>query len=104
MASSPDNPTSQCIFSPDYEDLFTQNPNCIPPLGLRVKTAMQQIEICPEKIAEFELPNTPLWMYSPPPVNFELCKNLKQSTDPNIFISAYQEVKDVYRGHEARWF
>lgn len=100
MAANPDNPTSQCIFSPDCEDLFVESPNSIPPIGIRVKTAMQDLEINLENIAEFELPQTPIWSYSPPPVNFELSKNLKKCTDPNVFISAFQEVKDVYKGHE----
>ncbi|MEE8152293.1 MAG: ribonuclease H family protein, partial [candidate division NC10 bacterium] len=101
VASNPDNPAYECIFHPNYVDLFEKKPSAIPTFGIRIQENMSMLDnFKPEKIAKFKYPVTPPWIYRPAHVNLALAEFKKSETDPNVYISEYKNIKHIHNGYE----
>ena len=100
IASTPENPVYNSIFHPNYEDLFNNKPNSIPPLGLRIKESLDNLELGPTHTAKFKYPDTPPWTYMPIYVNLSISESKKSNTDPSIYLSEYNRMKTILKDYE----
>ena len=60
IAANSTNPVYECIFNPNFTQLFENKPNAIPIFGIRHRESMETLAIEPDAIANFQYP-TPPW-------------------------------------------
>ena len=99
IKSSPNNPAHQIIFDPNYEDLYANKPNTIPPFGIRIKTALQEVcqdinVISPSKMMEI-----PPWTVPPVEIDLTLAENKKDPLEAPIQVNRFRELKNKYENH-----
>ena len=53
LKSNPSNPAYNCVFHPEYTDLYSSKPKAIPPLGIRIHQHVEDAGIDLKSIAKF---------------------------------------------------
>ena len=61
IKSDPNNPVFNCIFDPNYKNLFESKPNCIPTFGIRTANSFRTSKIDTDIIDSFENHEIPPW-------------------------------------------
>ena len=95
LSASSSNPAYDCVFHPDFQDIYYLKPNAIRPLGLRMKPHLEFADIDSSVIARSEIPPIPPWTIRAPTVILDLGQFKKSETDPII----YQQQFDVIRSN-----
>ena len=85
IAAIPTNPVYECIFNPNFSQLFENKPNAIPTFGIRHRESIETLAIEPDAIANFQYPDTPPWTYTPLNINLILAKSKRDATNPIEF-------------------
>ena len=62
---------------------------------------MEELDFDPDIIAKFEFPETPPWTYPTAMVSLTLSYAKKDQTDPSMYLSLHNEVKDVFRNYDS---
>ena len=96
IKSDPNNPAFNCIFKPNYKNLFENKPSFIPTFGIRVANSFQTAKIDTDIIDTFENHEIPPWTFRKPIVNFSLHSNSKSDTSPSQFLDLYNETLTLY--------
>ena len=90
------NPAYDVIFNPKYEHLYTRKPKAIRPIGLRVKGLIEAADIRLDKITETSKSDIPPWTIDQPKLIFDLANKSKSTTDPLVFRSRFNELREQY--------
>ena len=101
LKSNPSNPAYNCVFSPEYQQLYASKPKAIPPLGIRLQQHVEESDIDLTTIAEYGLLATPPWQLVKPRVNLSLSTHKKSNTNQLIFLQAFNELRDFYSDYKA---
>jgi ribonuclease HI len=93
--SNPYNPTYKCVFDPGFKEEFDEKPKAIKPFGLRVKDALEEMDIDRKCIEEFKYPIIPPWLLDSS-VILDLAETVKGETSPLEYQSRFLELADVF--------
>lgn len=99
VSQNPKNPTFKSIFEPNFQHLFEKRPKSIPPLSLRIKPFMEKIQFNTREIQPITYPKVPPWKLAPPQIIFDIAKDKKGSTSPDIYKSNFNEIVDHLKGY-----
>jgi ribonuclease HI len=99
LSAYPDNPTFQCAFKPQFENLYEAKEKAIRSFGLRIKPLLQEAEFEIDNIIGESFPDTPPWTHTPPNINFDLSILKKSETAEDIYVSKFLEFKEKYPNH-----
>jgi ribonuclease HI len=94
LKSNPKNPTYNVVFNPSFKELFLRKPRVIPPFSLRCGADVACLNVDLKSVAEHGVSDTPPWTRHCAIYNYELAADKKASTDPEIFKSKHNEMKD----------
>ena len=86
---------------PDYEEHYERKPKAIRPIGIRLKTAIDNAGLQIDAIREQKIPDIPPWTITQPKVLLHLSNNKKSTTNPLEFRSNFLELKSQYPDHVA---
>ncbi len=101
VAANTDNPAYNCIFNPNYIDLFNRKEKTIPTFGIRIKESLEALHFNPNTICKFQYPETPPWTLTSIAVDLSISNSKKNLTNPSIFRSKVNEIKENYRQYKA---
>ena len=101
VKANPKNPVNDVLFNPKYEILYEKKPNAIPPLGIRLKSAIADAGLKLESVREQSISSIPPWTITQPNVNFTLTSDKKSTTNPLEFQSKFNELKSKYPNYTA---
>ena len=101
VKANPSNPANDIIFNPNYEPLYEKKPKAIPPIGIRLKPAIETAGLKLDTVREKKVPPVPPWTIKQPTILFDLSKDKKSSTSPLEFNSKFNELKSNYPSHTA---
>ena len=101
VKANPDNPVNDVILHPKYEELYERKPKAIRPIGIRLKTAIDNAGLQLDAIREQKIPDIPPWTITQPKVLLHLSNNKKSTTNPLEFRSNFLELKSQYPDHVA---
>lgn len=101
LKSNPSNPTYQTVFRPKYKTLFDNKPNMIPSFGIRISSALENVDADFDQIKQFVIPNIPPWTFNQPHVIFSLHNDKKSQTDPFVFRTKFLELLSHFDNYES---
>ena len=99
IKSTPKNPANQIIFDPNYEDLYANKRNTIPPLGIRIKTVLQKVCLDINVIPPSKMIEIPTWTVPPVKIDLSLAENKKYSLEARIQVNTFRELKNKYENN-----
>ena len=85
-----------CLFEPNLVEQFQAKPNAIPPMGLRIRSSLEDLSFQPDLVAKFEFPETAPWLYWPMDINLTLSQTKKEDTNPSYFLNKYREIEELH--------
>ena len=85
---------------PWYVENFGEKPRVIPTFCIRVKESFETLHFNPDNIAKFLFPETPSCTCPTPTVNLTLSYAKKDQTDPSIYLSLHNVLKDSFRDYD----
>jgi len=100
LKANPSNPTFQCVFEPEHENLFKLQKKAIPTFGLRMKDSLEELDANLDLVAKIEEPEIPSWLMREAMIDWELSGHLKSSTLPDTFISDFYRIRERYKGYQ----
>jgi ribonuclease HI len=101
LKSNPNNPTYQCVFEPCFELLFEARPSVIPPIGIRIKQHLLDIDINFNCIAKFVFSPVPPWLLNRPKFIFDVHNiGSKSEIPPEVFKSKVNEILVNFDGYQ----
>ena len=100
LKAHPNNPAYDCVFHPEYSDLFEKFPNKIASFGIRIKPHVEESGINFEEIAETSIPSSPPWIFPQPKLIFDLRKYKKSETNHLLIQQDFAEIKETYPKHK----
>ena len=83
-------------------DPFSRKPRVIPTCGICTKEYLDELDFNPNIIENFQFPETSPWVY--PMVNLAFSYAKKNQTDPSLYLSLHNEVKDTFRDYDTICF
>ena len=101
LAQNKNNPTYKIVFKPLLQPLFHKKTKTIPTFGIRHKQHMKEIKLDPKQVIPKEIPPKPPWLTENPQIIWTLTKFKKDKTNPDIFKTLFNEVKDNYRNYKS---
>ena len=99
VKANPNNPANDCLFDPKYETLYERKPKAIKPIGIRLKTSIEDAELELNTVREQKVPSIPPWTIKHPTVLLTLANDKKSSTNTLEFKSKFNELKSKYPSH-----
>ena len=100
LKSLPLNPAYDCVFQPNYKDLYLKNPSVIPPFGLRMVDHVENADLDLTVISDDDkFPFDPPWTFITPKTNFSLAQFRKDTTSPLVFKQGYLELREKFPDH-----
>jgi len=99
IISHPQNPAYDCIYNPHFIDKYDTKPKVIPPLGIRIRTHTDEMNIDLDIIAEITLSPVPPWLLSTPCVVLDMHGDKKSSIDPTTHLMTFKEMKNKLPAH-----
>ena len=88
------NPAFDCVFHPDFQDVYDVKPNAIRPLGLRMNPQFEMSDIDTTVIARSEVSPFPPWSIRAPIVILDLGQFRKSETDPMVFQQQFDVIRN----------
>ena len=76
LKTYPSNPAHDCVFNPQYENVYEKQPNTIQPFGLRVNTHFENSDINLDDIP-IVIPENPPWLNPKRTFSFEITQHKK---------------------------
>ena len=101
LKSNPSNPAHNCVFHPNYTQLYSSKCNAIPPLGIRIQQHVKDADIDLSVISKHSLLSTPPWQLIKPNVNLQLTKHKKSNTNQLTFQQEFNELRDQFSDYKA---
>ena len=89
VMADPDNPVNDVILYTKYEKIYDRIPKAISPIGIRLKTAIDNTGLQLDAIWEQKIPNIPPWTITQPKVLLHLSNNKKSTTNSLEFRSNF---------------
>ena len=96
LAANPSNPAHNCVFRPNYHQLYEAKRKAIKPLGIRIQPHLLASQIDIENIAPIVISEMPPWEIHRPQVFLHLTKHKKADTDASVFRNDFFEFKSRY--------
>ena len=99
QAIQPINPAHEPAFRLNHELIYEHKPNWVKPFGIRVKPALDAIQIKRNMILTNCSSEIPPWSQSAPKVIFDLQNGKKDETNPLTFQSNFNELRSKFKNH-----
>ena len=97
LKSLPSNPAYDCVFHPKFSTVYSDNPNVIPPFGLRMIPHVENVPLNLKVISDKDkFSEDPPWTLSTPKTNFSLAQFRKDSISPLVFKQGYLELREKF--------
>ena len=101
LFSEPNNPAYDCVINPKFENKYNENPNCIPPFGIRLLPHVNDADIDTDIISDFsKFPDTPPWTFQTPDIRFDLASYRKHSTSSLAYKTYFAEMCEKFPNYE----
>ena len=91
LKANPTNPTYDVVFGPRYTTIGANKS-----FGSHGKELLKEANIKINCIIPNSIPDTPVWDSVPIDVNFSLSEYDKSSTSSDVFLSKFNELKEIY--------
>jgi hypothetical protein len=101
LKTYPSNPAHDCVFNPQYENVYDKQPNTIQPFGLRVNTHFENSDINFDDIAPIVIPENPPWLNPKRTFSFEITQHKKSETNPLLIQQHFAEIRSVTSEYSA---
>ena len=100
LKATPSNPAHTTVFAPRFVDRFSNRPNMIPTLGIRLARLVNEATMDLNTIAPTSVLPTPPWLMPRPQVHFHLAGLKKQNTDPMVYKTLLYEFIGLYSHYQ----
>ena len=101
IAANPNYSVNKTIFNLQYVDYLNRKLRVIPTFGICVREFLEELNnFYPDIIAKFQFLETPLWTYVTQMVNLILTYATKDRTDPSIYSSLHDHVKNSFKHYD----
>ena len=101
LKANPSNPAYNCVFHPEYTQLFAAKQKAIPPFGIRIQQHIDDADINLKTISKHSLLTTPPWQLVRPNVNLHLTRFKKSTTNQLVFQQEFLEFLNQYPSYQA---
>jgi len=82
LKAYPSNPAYDCVFNPLFENVYDKQLNTIQPIGLRVKSHIENSYIILDDTAPIVIPENLPWLNPKPIFNFKFTQYKTSETNP----------------------
>ena len=93
LAAHTRNPTYDCVYNPQYAQLYEAKEREIPSFGMRMKPLLENIDFELENTMKETTSGIPTWTHVPPKVNLDIAKRKKSETAEDVFRSNFNEFR-----------
>ena len=93
LAAHTRNPTYDCVYNPQYAQLYEAKEREIPSFGMRMKPLLENIDLELDNTMKETTSGIPPWTHVPPKVNLDIAKRKKSETAEDVFQSNFNEFR-----------